>query len=140
MKILVLPGEGTGPDIATSTLDILRAADERLSLKLSFETMEIGLKTLRRVGTTLPADVMERIPQTDGVILGPVSHYEYPARDEGGINPSGELRVKLELYANIRPCFSRADLTILRKPMGLVMVGAKPLGFFFLFETFVRSV
>jgi isocitrate/isopropylmalate dehydrogenase len=70
MKILVLPGDGIGPEIVASTLDILRAADERLSLKLSFETMEIGRKTLRRFGTTLPADVMERIPQTDGVILG----------------------------------------------------------------------
>jgi 3-isopropylmalate dehydrogenase len=130
MKILVLPGDGIGPEIVASTLDILRAADERLSLKLSFETMEIGLKTLRQVGTTLPADVMERIPQTDGVILGPVSHYEYPARDEGGINPSGELRVKLELYANIRPCFSRADLTILRKPMDLVIVRENTEGFY----------
>jgi 3-isopropylmalate dehydrogenase len=130
MKILVLPGDGIGPEIVASTLDILRAADERLSLKLSFETMEIGLKTLRRVGTTLPADVMERIPQTDGVILGPVSHYEYPARDEGGINPSGELRVKLELYANIRPCFSRADLTILRKSMDLVIVRENTEGFY----------
>ena len=130
MKILVLPGDGIGPEIVASTLDILRAADERLSLKLSFETMEIGLKTLRRVGTTLPADVMERIPQTDGVILGPVSHNEYPARDEGGINPSGELRVKLELYANIRPCFSRADLTILRKPMDLVIVRENTEGFY----------
>jgi isocitrate/isopropylmalate dehydrogenase len=74
MKILVLPGDGIGPEIVASTLDILRAADERLSLNLSFETMEIGLTTLRRSGTTLPAEVMERIPQTDGIILGPVSH------------------------------------------------------------------
>jgi 3-isopropylmalate dehydrogenase len=130
MKILVLPGDGIGPEIVASTLDILRAADERLSLKLSFETMEIGLKTLRRFGTTLPAEVMERIPQMDGVILGPVSHYEYPARDEGGINPSGELRVKFELYANIRPCLSRADLTILRKPMDLVIVRENTEGFY----------
>ena len=130
MKILVLPGDGIGPEIVASTLDILRAADERLSLKLSFETMEIGLKTLRQFGTTLPADVMERIPQTDGVILGPVSHNEYPARDEGGINPSGELRVKLQLYANIRPCLSRADLTILRKPMDLVIVRENTEGFY----------
>ena len=30
---------------------------------------------------------MTRIPQVEGVILGPVSHYEYPAREKGGINP-----------------------------------------------------
>ena len=59
---------------------------------------------------------MQRIPQVDGVLLGPVSHYDYPARSEGGINPSGELRTAFKLYANIRPCRSRPDLSILRTP------------------------
>jgi 3-isopropylmalate dehydrogenase len=73
---------------------------------------------------------MARIPQVEGVILGPVSHYEYPSRAEGGINPSAELRVKFELYANIRPCRSRPDLTILRKPMDLVIVRENTEGFY----------
>ena len=107
MKILVLPGDGIGPDITKSTLDVLRVADAALSLDLEFETRDIGLATLKTQGTTLPQEVMTRIPEVDGVILGPVSHYEYPTRDKGGINPSGELRVKFELYANLRPCRSR---------------------------------
>ena len=37
------------------------------------------------------------------MILGPVSHNDYPPADQGGINPSGELRKRLDLYANIRP-------------------------------------
>jgi 3-isopropylmalate dehydrogenase len=43
----------------------------------------------------------------DGVILGPVSHNAYPPVAEGGLNPSGEMRRRLDLFANIRPARSR---------------------------------
>ena len=130
MKILVLPGDGIGPEITRATLDVLRAADAALAVGLEFETREIGLASLASQGTTLPSEVLTRIPEVDGVILGPVSHYEYPARDQGGINPSAELRVWFELYANIRPCRSRAAFSILRKPMDLVIVRENTEGFY----------
>ena len=130
MKIIVLPGDGIGPEITEATLRVLGAADQSLSLGLDFETHQIGLATLKDQGTTLPDQVMARIPQVDGVILGPVSHYDYPTRDKGGINPSGELRVKFQLYANVRPCRSRKDLSILRKPMDLIIVRENTEGFY----------
>ena len=104
MKILVLPGDGIGPEITDAALDVLSAADRLLCLGLEFERREIGLKSLAEQGCTLPAEVMARIPQVDGVLLGPVSHYDYPSRAEGGINPSAELRTVFELFANVRPC------------------------------------
>ena len=130
MRVLVLPGDGIGPEITRATLAVLRVADEVMSLGLQFETREIGLASLRSQGTTLPDEVMARIREVDGVILGPVSHYEYPERSDGGINPSAELRVVFELYANIRPCRSRPGLTILRKPMDLVIVRENTEGFY----------
>jgi isocitrate/isopropylmalate dehydrogenase len=130
MQILVLPGDGVGPEITEATLQVLAHADRVLGLGLAFEQQEIGLASLKAVGTTLPPAVMARIPQVDGVILGPVSHYEYPPRAEGGINPSAELRTRFELYANIRPCRSRPDLTVLRKPMDLVIVRENTEGFY----------
>ena len=130
MRILVLPGDGIGPEITDATLAVLEAADRSLDLGLAFERHDIGLASLASQGTTLPDAVMTRIPQVEGVILGPVSHYDYPSRAEGGINPSAELRVKFELYANIRPCRSRPDLTILRKPMDLVIVRENTEGFY----------
>jgi 3-isopropylmalate dehydrogenase len=130
MKILVLPGDGIGPEITRATLDVLRAADAALSVGLEFETQQIGLASLATHGTTLPAEVLTRIPQVDGVILGPVSHYEYPPREQGGINPSAELRVRFELYANIRPCRSRHAFSILRKPMDLVIARENTEGFY----------
>lgn len=130
MRILVLPGDGIGPEITAATLQVLEVADHRFGLGLQIEQADIGLKSLAEQGTTLPAAVMTRIPQVDGIILGPVSHYDYPTRDKGGINPSGELRTKFELFANVRPCVSRPDLSILKKPMDLIIVRENTEGFY----------
>jgi 3-isopropylmalate dehydrogenase len=130
MHILVLPGDGIGPEITEATLAVLRRADAVLGTGLTFEQQAIGLASLEACGTTLPPAVLARVPQVDGVILGPVSHYDYPSRAEGGVNPSAELRVTFNLYANIRPCRSRPDLTVLRKPMDLVIVRENTEGFY----------
>lgn len=130
MNILILPGDGIGPEITQATLNILQALDQQAGLGLTFTQMDIGLVALREQGTTLPDAAMQAVPKADGVILGPVSHYEYPPRSEGGINPSGELRVKFELFANIRPCKSRPELSILRKPMDMVIVRENTEGFY----------
>jgi len=130
MRILVLPGDGIGPEITDATLDVLRAADSLLNLNLTFETMDIGLASLEASGSTCPDAVVKRIPEVDGVILGPVSHYVYPPRDQGGINPSAELRVTFELGSNIRPCRSYPGLTVLRKPMDLIIVRDCTEGFY----------
>lgn len=130
MRLLVLPGDGIGPEITEATLRVLDAVNTMMGLGIITEVADIGLKALAEQGTTLPDAVMTRIPQVDGVILGPVSHYEYPTRDKGGINPSSELRVKFDLYANIRPNRSRPDLSILRRPMDLVIVRENTEGFY----------
>jgi 3-isopropylmalate dehydrogenase len=130
MKILVLPGDGIGPEITEATLRVLDEVNRLLALGLEFESRDIGLASLKAVGSTLPVEILDRIPQVDGVILGPVSHYDYPPRSEGGINPSGELRTRFRLYANIRPCRSRKDLTVLRRPMDLIIVRESTEGFY----------
>ncbi|TBW36093.1 isocitrate/isopropylmalate dehydrogenase family protein [Siculibacillus lacustris] len=130
MHILVLAGDGIGPEITAATLSVLRAVDAGLGLGLRLDERAIGLAALAAEGTTLPAAVTAAIPQADGVILGPVSTYDYPPREAGGINPSAELRTRFELYANIRPCRSRPDLSILRRPMDLVIVRENTEGFY----------
>jgi len=130
MRILVLPGDGIGPEITRATLSVLEGVNSALALGLRFETQDVGLASLASQGTTLPPSVMTRIPEVDGVILGPVSHAEYPSRDKGGINLSAELRVVFQLYANIRPCRSRTGLSILRTPMDLVIVRENTEGFY----------
>lgn len=130
MKILILPGDGIGPEITHATLDVLAVVDQKLSLRLDLDVRDIGLATLKSQGTTLPAEVMKRIPEVDGVILGPVSHYDYPSRQQGGINQSAELRVVFDLYANIRPSRSRPGVSVLPKPMDLIIVRENTEGFY----------
>jgi 3-isopropylmalate dehydrogenase len=130
MNILVLPGDGIGPEITAATLDVLRTTDGLLGLGLAHETHDIGLASLAACGSTLPEHVLERVPKADGVLLGPVSHYDYPPRAEGGVNPSAELRTGFQLYANVRPCRSHPDLSILREPMDLVIVRENTEGFY----------
>ncbi|NGM47354.1 isocitrate/isopropylmalate dehydrogenase family protein [Rhodobacter sp. SGA-6-6] len=126
MRLLALPGDGIGPEITAATLRVLAALD----LGLEVEIADIGLKALAGQGSTLPAGVLQKAAGADGVILGPVSHLDYPPRDKGGINPSSELRVKLDLYANIRPNRSREGLSILKKPMDLILVRENTEGFY----------
>lgn len=130
MKILILPGDGIGPEITHATLEVLAVVDQKLSLRLDLDVRDIGLATLASQGTTLPPDVMKRIPEVDGVILGPVSHYDYPSRQQGGINQSAELRVVFDLYANIRPSRSRPGVSVLPKPMDLIIVRENTEGFY----------
>ena len=114
MKILVLPGDGIGPEITDATLRVLTALDDRHGLGLDLTTQEIGLTTLASQGTTLPDDALAQVEQVDGTILGPVSHYDYPPRAQGGINQSAELRVRFDLFSNVRPARSIADLAVVR--------------------------
>ena len=67
----------------------------------------MGFAALRAHGSTLPDAAAEAASAADGVILGPVSHNDYPPVAQGGLNPSGELRKRLDLFANIRPARSR---------------------------------
>jgi 3-isopropylmalate dehydrogenase len=107
LNILVLEGDGIGPEITAATLAVLAAAERAFGLKFAFESAAVGWAAHKRDGTTFPAAVLDKAKAADGVLLGPVSHNEYPPVAEGGLNPSGELRKRLDLYANIRPARSR---------------------------------
>lgn len=131
MRFVVLPGDGIGPEITDATIEVLKTVDARLGLGLSYEQHEVGLAALKREGTTTPDGVIDACRAADGIILGPVSHSEYPARAEGGINISAELRVVLDLYANVRPARSRDGLPHYgRTGMDLVIVRENTEGFY----------
>src|SRR4051812_14452559 len=131
LKILVLEGDGIGPEITAATVTVLQAAARALSLEITFECAEIGFAAHRAHGTTFPDAVFERAGRADGVLLGPVSHNDYPPREKGGLNPSGELRKRLDLYANIRPARSRVGFPPrCGAPVDLVIVRENTEGFY----------
>lgn len=122
MRILVLPGDGIGPEITAAAVEVLRAADARFGLGLSLEQRDIGFASLKAEGTTCPDAVMQAAVASDGVLLGPISHLDYPPRDQGGINVSAAFRVGLDLFANVRPARTRPGLGRGHAPLDLVIM------------------
>jgi 3-isopropylmalate dehydrogenase len=99
IHLLLLEGDGIGPEIMESTVTVLQSSARRVGVELRLERAEIGLISLQKSGTTFPQPVLDSARKADGVVLGPVSHISYPPRAEGGVNPSAELRTKPEDHA-----------------------------------------
>ena len=107
MKILVLPGDGICPEIVEAGVEVLKALNDARNLGLELEYEDIGLVSLKKYGTTLRPELLEKVRDFDGVILGPQSNLDYPPEDEGGVNISAIFRIQLDLYANARPARTR---------------------------------
>lgn len=131
VKLLVLQGDGIGPEITQATLEVLREVDAAFGIGISYEFLPIGFEALESEGTTFPLRIVDSVSRFDGIILGPVSHNEYPPAEKGGLNPSGELRKRLDLYANIRPALTRPGFAPrCGSPVDLVIVRENTEGFY----------
>ena len=133
MKFLVLPGDGIGPEIVASAVQVLQAADQRFGLGFQLDYEEVGFVSLNKHGTTLRDEVLQKARGYDGIVLGTQSHANYPAPEKGGRNISAAFRVLLDLYANVRPARTRDYLPSNMKPgktMDLVIMREATEGFY----------
>ena len=131
MKILILEGDGIGPEICAATVRVLTRASDAFGLGLEFASMPIGFAAVAKSKTTFPTETLDAAKQADGTVLGPVSHNDYPPVAQGGVNPSGALRIGLDLYANIRPARTRAGFAPpCGKALDLVIVRENTEGFY----------
>ncbi len=128
--LLVLPGDGIGPEIVDATVAVLCAVERACDVEIALEYDRIGFAALEAEGTTCPDRVLQKAREVDGTLLGPISHLDYPARDKGGVNVSAAFRVKLDLYANIRPAKTRPGIGRVRDPFDLVIVREATEGFY----------
>lgn len=122
MKILVVPGDGIGPEITRATVSAIKALDAKYRLDLELEFANCGLESLQQHGTTLRDEDLERAQRADGVILGPMSIKDYPEPARGGVHVPAAFRKHLDLYANVRPSYVRAGLPSTVQGLDLVMV------------------
>ena len=99
-QILVIGGDGIGPEVTSSTVKVLRS----LGLPLSFENAEAGYACYQLQGTSLPDETIQKAKSADAVLFGAVTTppgiKDYKSAILG-------LRQGLELFANIRPIRSR---------------------------------
>jgi 3-isopropylmalate dehydrogenase len=130
MRILVLPGDGIGPEITAATMEVMEACNRAFNLGLNFDYDDVGFASLKKYGATLRDETLERARAYDGIVLGPQSHMDYPPRDQGGRNVSAGFRVGLDLYANVRPARSRPFLNRGAKNMDLVIMREATEGFY----------
>ena len=73
MKLLLLPGDGIGPEIADAVESVLEALERVHPIGLSVERGVIGMDALRIDGITVSEATFGQAAAADGVILGPVS-------------------------------------------------------------------
>ena len=130
INILAFDGDGIGPEIMKSTLDVVELLNEKLKLGIDIKKEIIGFKSLEQKGTTFTDDALTKAKKADGIILGPVNHNAYPSKEEGGINPSGTLRIELDLYANIRPAKNYKNVKSFSKDMDLIILRENTEGFY----------
>ena len=61
MKLVVLTGDGIGPEIVSAALAVARALDRRFRLGLEFEEADFGLASLEKNGDPLPESTMRKL-------------------------------------------------------------------------------
>jgi 3-isopropylmalate dehydrogenase len=130
LTIVVLPGDHIGPEITAAAAQVLAAADSKHNLGLTLEEHAVGYDSLKRSGTTITDNVMERAKSADGIILGPCDNSGYPPVADGGINVPGKLRNVLDLYANLRPSYSRPGIPNAREGLDVLIARENTEGFY----------
>jgi 3-isopropylmalate dehydrogenase len=130
MRLLVLAGDGIGPEITAATLTVLRAAGNHFGLELRIEEDLVGHASLARHGTTVRPELLEKARATDGLILGPAATFDFKDPTRGEINPSMFFRKELDLFANIRPSRTYTGLVQKLGPFDLVIARENTEGFY----------
>lgn len=104
-KIVLLPGDGIGPEIVAEGAKVLRAVAERFGHAFELTTCPMGGNAIDDFGTPLPDDTLSACRQSDAMLLGAVGGPKWDdptakVRPEQGLL---KLRKELELFANLRP-------------------------------------
>jgi len=118
-KIAVIKGDGIGPEVVDSAVEVLQSIGKKYNHTFEFEEVLAGGIAYDAYGTTLPEKTLEVANNSDAVLLGAVGG---PKWDDlpGDQRPEAALlglRKGLGLYANLRPAIlfdSLADACPLR--------------------------
>ncbi len=101
--IVVLPGDGIGPEVTAAAVAVLQATGRRYHHHFHFETRLIGGAAIDAEGTALSDATLDACRKADAILLGAVGG---PKWSDGEIRPEQgllKLRKELQLYANLRP-------------------------------------
>ncbi len=101
-KIAVIAGDGTGPEVTTEAVKVLKAAADKFDFKVALTEFDFGGERYKRTKETLPDSAVEELRQFDAILLGAIGHPDVAP----GILEKGILlkaRFALDQYINLRP-------------------------------------
>lgn len=104
-KILLIDGDGIGPEVVAQAKKIIEFFDKNTDKKFTTETALLGGVAYDKTGTPFPQETVTLAKQSDAILLGAVGGpkwevLEYQHRPERGLLG---IRKELELFANLRP-------------------------------------
>ncbi|WP_339768520.1 3-isopropylmalate dehydrogenase [uncultured Pseudosulfitobacter sp.] len=119
-SLLILPGDGIGPEVMTEVKRIIDWFGAKRDLAFDVEEDLVGGAAYDKHGTPLHDDTMAKALQVDAVLLGAVGGPKYDNLDFSVKPERGLLRLRkeMDLFSNLRPaqCFDAlADFSSLKK-------------------------
>ncbi|MBL7044556.1 MAG: 3-isopropylmalate dehydrogenase [Pirellulaceae bacterium] len=102
MKIAVIGGDGTGPEVTAEAIKVLAAVAKTDGFDFELTDYDFGGDRYLKTGEILPDGAVDELRQYDAIYLGAVGHPDV----EPGILEKGlllELRFQLDQYINLRP-------------------------------------
>jgi 3-isopropylmalate dehydrogenase len=105
-KILVIPGDGIGPEVTTWGKAVLEKIAEVYGHDFSFQEALMGHVAIEATGNPLPDETLAKAQQSDAILFGAVGHAKYDNDPAAKVRPEQgllKIRKELGLYANLRP-------------------------------------
>ena len=104
-NILVLPGDGIGPEVCYEAIKVLKHLNDIYKLDIVIEESAVGGSAYEEFGNPLPEDTLKVAKEADAILLGAVGgpkwdNIDYELRPERALLG---LRAELDLFANLRP-------------------------------------
>ncbi|WP_188747035.1 3-isopropylmalate dehydrogenase [Marinobacterium zhoushanense] len=105
-NVLLLPGDGIGPEIVAETRKVLEVVSEKFSLGLELSEALVGGSAIDAYGKPLPEETLSAAKAADAILLGAVGGPKWDTNPDFQIRPEKGLlglRTELELFGNLRP-------------------------------------
>ncbi|MBA1331041.1 3-isopropylmalate dehydrogenase, partial [Candidatus Endoriftia persephone str. Guaymas] len=103
--MLILPGDGIGPEIVTEAVKVLATLRDEQGLDIEMDEALVGGAAIDATGGPLPDATLDLAKEADAILLGAVGGHKWESLDIS-IRPEKGLlglRSELNLFANLRP-------------------------------------